>query len=116
MSSIFSWSFRMTKYLIDLRARHQEDFEYVTNFKYLGIWSQITFQISFNCNTIVTGRQCQIKWNAMKQEYENVYRILGGNPFRFPTHSPNLFDIEFFDMMSAEFWHPTSKNLNNLID
>ncbi len=116
MSATFAWSFRMTEYLIDLRARHQEDFEYAANFEHLGIWSQIASQISFNCNTIVTGRQCQIKWNAMKRGYENVCRILGGNPSGFPTHSPNLFDIEFFDMMSAEFWRPTSKNLNNLID
>ena len=52
----------------------------------------------------------------MKRGYENVCRILRGNPFRFPTHSPNLFDIKFFDMMNAEFWRLTSKNLNNLID
>src|SRR6266542_4154698 len=90
MSATFAWSFRITEYLIDLQARHKEDFEYVANFKHLGIWNQIAFQISFNCNTIVIGRQCQIKWNAMKRGYENVYRILGGNPFRFPTHSSNL--------------------------
>ena len=55
MSATFTWSFRITEYLIDLQARHQEDFEYVANFEYLEIWSQIAFQISFNCNTIVTG-------------------------------------------------------------
>jgi hypothetical protein len=111
-----SWTFRMTENLLDLRASNQEDFEYAANFEHSGIWGQIAAQISFNCNTIVTARQCQIKWNAMKQGYENICHILRGNPEGFPIHSPNLFDIEFFDTMCAEFWRPTSNNLNNLID
>ena len=55
ISVTFAWSFRITKYLIDLQTRYQEDFEYAANFKHLEIWSQIASQISFNCNTIVTG-------------------------------------------------------------
>src|ERR1043165_1469417 len=116
MSTTFAWSFKMTEYLIDMQARHQENFEYAMNFEHLRIWNQIAAQISFNCNTLVTGRQYQIKWNAMKQGYENICRILSGNPEGFPTHSPNLFDIEFFDTMCAKFWRLTSNNLNNLID
>ncbi len=56
------------------------------------------------------------KVKFQKREYENVCHILGENPFRFSTHSSNLFDIKFFDIMSAKFWHSISKNLNNLID
>ena len=53
----------------------------------------------------------------MKQGYENICRILSENPEGFSVYSPNLFDIEFFDSMSDEFWRPRSNNnLNNLID
>ena len=48
---------------------------------------------------------------SLKQGYENICRILSGNRKRFSIHSPNLFDIEFFDMMSQEFWLPQSNNL-----
>lgn len=114
--STFAWTFRMTEYLLELRARHQDDFEYAANFEHIDIWNRIATRITFNCNILVTGRQCQIKWNAMKQGYENICRILRGNPEGFPIHSPNLFDIEFFDTMCDEFWRPTSNNLINLVD
>jgi len=115
--STFSWTFDMTQNLLELRARFQDDFEYAANFEHQGIWSRIAAQVSSNSRILVTGRQCQIKWNAMKQGYENICRVLRGNPEGFPTRSPNLFDIEFFDMMCDEFWRPTSNNnLNNLID
>ena len=35
--------------------------------------------------------------------YENICRILSENPEGFPIHSPNLFNIEFFEIMSDEF-------------
>jgi hypothetical protein len=107
----------MTQNLLELRAHYREDFEYAANHEHLNIWSIIANRISVNLRILVTGRQCQIKWSAMKQGYENICRILSGNPEGFPIRSPNLFDIEFFDMMTDEFWRPTSNNnLNNLID
>ena len=106
----------MTNDLLSLRARYQNEFEYARNYEHMNIWSRIASRISYNHGTVVTGRQCQIKWNAMKQGYENVCRILSGNPEGFPTHSPNLFDLEFFDTMSEEFWQLTGNDLNNLID
>src|SRR5262245_9943735 len=111
-----SWSLRMTDDLLALRARYQNEFEYARNYEHMNIWNRIAHRISYNHRTVVTGRQCQIKWNSMRQGYENVCRILRGNPEGFPIHSPNLFDLEFFDTMSEEFWQPTGNNLNNLID
>jgi hypothetical protein len=115
--STFAWTFNMTQNLIDLRAHYREDFEFAANREHSGLWSRIARLISQNWRILVTARQCQIKWNAMKQGYENICRILSGNPEGFPVHSPNLFDIEFFDSMSDEFWRPRSNNnLNNLVD
>ena len=36
-------------------------------------------RISLNHNILVTARQCQIKWAALRQGYDNIYRILSGN-------------------------------------
>ena len=53
MSATFAWSFRMTEYLIDLRARHQEDFEYVANFEHENLEpNHFTnlIQLQYHCN------------------------------------------------------------------
>src|SRR5262245_56876376 len=94
------WSFRMTYYLLALRYKYQYEYEYDRNNEHMNIWNRIASKISYNHGTVVNGRQCQIKWNAMKQGYENICRILSGNPSGFPIHSSNLFDLEFFDTIS----------------
>ena len=111
----FAWTFDMTYHLIRLRAQYQDDFENATNREHYGIWNAIATRISLNSRFLVTARQCQIKWAALKRGYENICRILSGNPSQFPIQSPNSFDIEFFDLMQDEFWLPTSNNSINLL-
>ena len=105
------WSFDMTQELIALRARFQDEFENSANRDHINIWGTIAVRISLNSQILVTARQCQIKWRSLKRGYDNICRILSGNREGYPTFSPNLFDIEFFNMMQQEFWMPQSNNL-----
>ena len=108
------WTFNMTQNLIELRAEYQDDFENSANRDHIDIWNRIAIRISFRDQTLVTARQCQIKWRALRRGYDNVCRILSGNREGFPIQSPNLFDIEFFEMMSDEFWLLKSNKSINL--
>jgi hypothetical protein len=105
------WTFEMTQELIVLRARFNAEFENSANRDHIDIWSTIAVRISLNSQTLVTARQCQIKWRSLRRGYDNICRILSDNREGYPTFSPNLFDIEFFDMMRQEFWTPQSNNL-----
>jgi len=105
------WSFDMTQELIALRARFQDEFENSANRDHINIWGTIAVRISLNSQILVTARQCQIKWRSLKRGYDNICCILSGNREGYPTFSPNLFDIEFFNMMQQEFWMPQSNNL-----
>ena len=58
--------------------------------------------------------QCQIKWHALRRGYDNVCKILSENRKGFLIQNPNLFDIEFFEMMSDEFWLLRSNKSINL--
>ena len=51
----------------------------------------------------------------MVRGYENISKILSGNREGFLIQSPNLFNIEFFDLMQEEFWLPTRNNSINLL-
>src|SRR3954468_16110988 len=109
------WTFDATQDLINLRFDYRLQFENASNHKHSGLWDQISIQIS-NTNPIqVSGRQCQIKWNALVHGYENIRRIRIENPEGFPLRSPNRYDIEFYGMMEDEFWLPQS-NYDNLIN
>ncbi|GBC46940.2 hypothetical protein GLOIN_2v1815051 [Rhizophagus irregularis DAOM 181602=DAOM 197198] len=44
------------------------------------------------------------KWNSLKSGYENLKRLLNGNPEGFPTHTPTLHDEHFHEELSDEFW------------
>ena len=79
----FMWIFDMTFELIRLRAWYQNEFENVSNRDHLGIWNTIATRISLNSHLLVTVRQCQIKWSALKKGYKNICRILSGNRERF---------------------------------
>lgn len=108
------WTFDMAQELISLRARYRDDFENASNREHINIWHNIAVRISLNHNCLVTARQCQIKWAALKSGYDNICRILSGNREGFHVYSPNFFDIEFFDLMQREFWLPRSNNSINL--
>ncbi|UZO12789.1 uncharacterized protein OCT59_004306 [Rhizophagus irregularis] len=72
------------------------------------IWAKIAARISNNYNFIVTQNQCRNKWQALKRGFENLTRINNGNPDGHPIHSPNNYDIRFFNELSDEFWLQTS--------
>lgn len=68
------------------------------------LWDRISRQIGQINNLIVSGNQCKAKWNALKNGYENLKRILQGNPDGYPVHHPNSYDRQFYGELSDEFW------------
>ena len=66
------WPPDATLLLIRLRREYHAQFELAANRDYAAIWSTISLRIIIALNFIVTGRQCQIKWQALKNEYENA--------------------------------------------
>ncbi|CAB4404752.1 unnamed protein product [Rhizophagus irregularis] len=70
---------------------------------------RIARRISNNYNFIVTQNQCRNKWQALKRGYENLSRINNGNPDGHPIHSPNNYNIRFFNELSDEFWLQTNR-------
>jgi len=101
------WPVDATSLLIRLRRNYQEQFELAANRDHATIWANISLQIIVSKNFFVTGRQCQIKWQALKNGYENASRLLRGNPDGHEIHSPNRFDRVFYQEMSDEFWLST---------
>lgn len=67
-------------------------------------WARISSYIARNSNFAPTDRQCRTKWNALKKGYENLERLLDGNPEGYPTHTPTMHDERFHDELSDEFW------------
>jgi hypothetical protein len=68
-------------------------------------WTRISRQINVDHpNFAPTKNQCRNKWNALKSGYENLSRLMNGNPERFPTHRPTLHDERFHEELSDEFW------------
>jgi len=68
-------------------------------------WNRIAQQINNDYpNFAPTRDQCRNKWNAMKSGYENLSRLMNGNPEGFPTHRPTLHDERFHGELSDEFW------------
>ncbi|UZO10800.1 uncharacterized protein OCT59_002378 [Rhizophagus irregularis] len=68
-----------------------------------GILSLIQYRRFFQqefCRTPIY-EQKQI-WN--QSGYENLKRLLNGNPEGFPTHTPTLHDEHFHEELSDEFW------------
>lgn len=98
------WPTDATLLLIRLRRGNQAQFELSANRDHAAIWSNISLRIILALNFIVTGRQCQIKWQSLKNGYENASRILNGNPDGYEIRSPNRYDRVFYQEMSDEFW------------
>lgn len=98
------WPTNATLLLIRLRREYHTQFELAANRDHAAIWSNISLRIIIALNFIVTGRQCQIKWQALKSGYENASRILNENPDGYEIRSPNRYDRVFYQEMSDEFW------------
>ena len=101
------WPPDATLLLIRLRREYQAKFELAANRDHAAIWSNISLRIIVAVNFMVSGRQCQIKWQALKNGYENALRILNRNPDEFEIRSPNRYDCLFYQEMSDEFWLST---------
>lgn len=98
------WTIPATLSLIRLRRNYQTHFELAANRDHANLWNNISLQIIFNQNFMVTGRQCQIKWQILKSGYENASRILSGDFDDHEIRSPNRYDRMFYQEMSDEFW------------
>ena len=69
------------------------------------LWRQIAREINNDHPNFAPNKnQCRNKWNSLKSGYENLKRLLDGNPERFPTHTPTLHDERFHEELSDEFW------------
>ncbi|CAB5175672.1 unnamed protein product [Rhizophagus irregularis] len=103
-----NWPFDATRALIRYQRLYHNVFEDHSIRDHSIIWARIARRISNNYNFIVTQNQCRNKWRALKRGFENLTRINNGNPDGHPIHSPNNYDICFFNELSDEFWLQTS--------
>ncbi|CAB5191396.1 unnamed protein product [Rhizophagus irregularis] len=103
-----NWPFDATRALIRYRRLYHNVFEDRSIRDHSIIWARIARRISNNYNFIVIQNQCRNKWRALKRGFENLTRINNGNPDGHPIHSPNNYDIRFFNELSDEFWLQTS--------
>jgi len=108
-----TWPEDATLTLIRYRRRYHDSFEDRSNRDHTDIWTRIANRIQTLDNFIVSGHQCRTKWQALKRGYENIRRMLDGNPDGFPVHSPNTYDTRFFNELSDEFWNETSNYPSN---
>jgi hypothetical protein len=109
------WPIDATYTLIRQRRAEQPNFEWVANYEHNRIWSRISFQILLRDGFYVSTRQCQIKWQALKNGYENIGHILNSNPDEYNIRSPNRYDRLFHAEMSDEFWISSSDYLIHLL-
>jgi hypothetical protein len=100
--------------LIQYRRQHQPDFCTTPIHEQKHIWDQISQDINNDHPNFAPDKsQCRNKWNALKSGYENLKRLMGGNPEGFPTRTPTLHDERFHEELSDEFW---LRECNYLID
>ena len=50
-------------------------------------WRNISQDIALAHNFAPTLEQCRNKWNSLKSGYENLARLIAGNPHRYPTRT-----------------------------
>ncbi|RGB22401.1 hypothetical protein C1646_776143 [Rhizophagus diaphanus] len=99
------WPKYATLSLIQYRHLFQQEFCRTSIHRQKRIWNQISQSINVDhLNFAPTKKQCRNKWNSLKSGFENLKRILNGNPERFPTHMPTLHDEHFHEELSDEFW------------
>src|SRR2546429_7499414 len=71
----------------------------------------LSFQILASNNCFATGRQCQIKWQALKSGYENIMNIERNRTRGRTIRPPNRYDRFFHQKMTDEFWIPSGNYL-----
>ena len=99
------WPKEATLSLIQYRRLYQTNFSMTPIHDQKQLWSQIFQGINDGHPDFTQSKQqCQNKWNSLKSEYKNLKRLLDGNPFRFPTHTPTIHDEYFHEELSDEFW------------
>ena len=98
---IRQWTMGATQSLIRFRRHYNDRFR---TEEHGPLWNRIAQRIGGLENVLVSGNQCKSKWNALKIGYENLKRILEGNPDGFPVHSPNNYDRRFHGELADEFW------------
>ena len=59
------------------------------------LWMNISDCIFNLYGFCIIAKQCQVKWYALKQEYENAKRLLQGNPNGYIIRSLNSYDQIF---------------------
>jgi hypothetical protein len=96
-----NWTLDGAQTLIRLRRHYNDRFQ---TQEHGPLWNRIAQRIGVLENLLVTGNQCKSKWSALKLGYENMKRILEGNPDGFPVHSPNNYDRRLYGDLSDEFW------------
>lgn len=99
------WPDDATRTLIERRRVAQPNFCSTPIHSQKRLWRAIARDIN-NIHAVFapTRRQCRNKWNALRSGYENLKRLLNGNPDGFPTHTPTLHDERFHEELSDEFW------------
>ena len=101
----YQWSDDAVDTLIRCQWVNQELFTTTPINSQKRIWRRIAQEIiNAHGNFAVNRTQCRNKWNALKSGYENLKRLLNGNPDGFPTHTPTLHDEKFHEALSDEFW------------
>ena len=105
------WPTNATLTLIRQRRLEQQNFEWSANHDHMNIWNRISFQILASDNFFATGRQCQIKWQALKSGYENIMNIERNRTRGRTIRPPNRYDRFFHQEMTDEFWIPSGNYL-----
>ncbi len=99
------WPDDATQTLIERRRALQPEFCSTSIHNQKRHWRTISRDIANNHPTFTpTRKQCRTKWNSLKSGYENLKRLLNGNPEGYPTHTPTLHDERFHEFLSDEFW------------
>lgn len=99
------WPDDATLTLIQERRLYQQVFNLTPIHQQKRLWTIISQNINNDHPAFApTKKQCRNKWNSLKSGYENLKRLLDGNPEGFPTHRPTHHDEHFHEELSDEFW------------
>jgi hypothetical protein len=100
-----TWLNDATLSLIQYRRAFQHLFSTTRIHEQKRLWRRISQNINNDHpNFAPTKKQCRTKWNALKSGYENLKRLMNGNPEGFPTRTPTIHDEHFHEELSDEFW------------
>lgn len=112
LPNIIQWPNDAVLTLIQRRRAYQPDFNTTSLHRQKYIWRRIKQEIiTAHPNFAPRRKQCRNKWNALRSGYENLKRLINGNPDEFPVHTPTLHDERFYNELSDEFWLTERKYL-----